>query len=237
MNTLRMHEVGESFTALKIDCSSCVGLCCVAFYFSKSDGFPYDKVAGERCVHLKQDHRCEIHSELHARGLKGCTSYDCFGAGQKVTHLTSESALEGKTGCDTMFMKFNIARQLHEMLWYLNDALTFTNDQQSRNHLAELIGSMEEYANAPAPDLDLVALRARVNTQLKEVRQEVERRVTNHTRTGKSNFKPRRDKDYSGKNLRALSLVGVDFSGAWLMETNFAEADLTGANVIGADFR
>ena len=38
------------FNHLKIDCSKCFGLCCVALFFSKCDGFPTDKGAGKPCL-------------------------------------------------------------------------------------------------------------------------------------------------------------------------------------------
>ena len=41
------------FNHLKIDCSKCFGLCCVALFFSKCDGFPTDKGAGKPCLNLK----------------------------------------------------------------------------------------------------------------------------------------------------------------------------------------
>jgi uncharacterized protein YjbI with pentapeptide repeats len=76
------------FKDLKIDCGNCFGFCCVALYFSKVDGFPKDKSSGEPCVNLNSDFTCKVHKDLRKKGLKGCTSYDCFGAGQKVAKIT-----------------------------------------------------------------------------------------------------------------------------------------------------
>jgi uncharacterized protein YjbI with pentapeptide repeats len=69
---------------LKIDCQKCFGFCCVALYFSASEGFPTDKDAGKPCINLQSDFNCAVHKNLRQKGLKGCTAYDCFGAGQKV---------------------------------------------------------------------------------------------------------------------------------------------------------
>ena len=70
---------------LKIDCEKCSGLCCVALYCTKTDGFPANKEAGIPCKNLMRDFRCNIHSELADKNMRGCLAYDCFGAGQKVT--------------------------------------------------------------------------------------------------------------------------------------------------------
>ena len=73
---------------LRADCEKCFGLWCVALYFSASEGFPVDKNAGMPCINLKTDFNCSVHKNLRKRGLKGCTAYDCFGAGQKVAQIT-----------------------------------------------------------------------------------------------------------------------------------------------------
>lgn len=72
---------------LRIDCSKCFGLCCTALYFLASDGFLADKEAGLPCKNVDKGFKCIIHNELRKKGLRGCTSYDCFGAGQKTAQL------------------------------------------------------------------------------------------------------------------------------------------------------
>ena len=67
---------------LKIQCHECHGLCCVALYFSKIDGFPEDKLAGNPCNHLLDNNQCHIYNSLKEMKMKGCMIYDCFGAGQ-----------------------------------------------------------------------------------------------------------------------------------------------------------
>ncbi len=68
---------------LRVNCKKCFGLCCIALYFSASEGFPTNKDAGKPCINLKSDFTCSVHQNLRNKGLKGCTAYDCFGAGQK----------------------------------------------------------------------------------------------------------------------------------------------------------
>ena len=68
-------------------CRSCYGLCCVALARSIPDGFPETRLPGEPCSFLQPDFRCAIHAELSARGLFGCETYHCLGAGQMVSGL------------------------------------------------------------------------------------------------------------------------------------------------------
>ncbi|CAM5481560.1 hypothetical protein SHIRM173S_07111 [Streptomyces hirsutus] len=73
---------------LRGDCAQCFGLCCVALPFTASAAFAVDKEAGRPCRNLREDHRCGIHARLRQEGFSGCTVYDCFGAGQKVSQVT-----------------------------------------------------------------------------------------------------------------------------------------------------
>lgn len=66
------------------DCTRCAALCCLALAFDTSLGFAFDKPAGEPCPELRH-HRCGIHGQRAARGLRGCETYDCGGAGERVT--------------------------------------------------------------------------------------------------------------------------------------------------------
>lgn len=38
------------YEKLKNDCGKCFGFCCVALYFSDTEGFPNDKEAGKPCI-------------------------------------------------------------------------------------------------------------------------------------------------------------------------------------------
>jgi hypothetical protein len=73
---------------LEADCASCAALCCVAPAFAKSSDFAIDKPAGQACRNLGGDFRCTIHERLEPAGFKGCTVFDCFGAGQRITQET-----------------------------------------------------------------------------------------------------------------------------------------------------
>ena len=112
--------------SLRADCESCFGLCCVVPAFSASADFAITKKAGQACPNLKPNFRCGIHTRLRGEGFRGCTVYDCFGAGQKVSQVTFGGAdwQEAPRTAKQMFEVFPIMRDLHELLWYLAEALT-----------------------------------------------------------------------------------------------------------------
>ena len=116
---LRVSEIdNKNISKLKIDCEKFFRLCCVALFFSKSDGFPQDKIAGKPCINLQPDFKCSIHKDLRKKGLKGCMSYDCFGADQKVSQVIfkGQDWIKSSEIANKMFDVFLIIRQLHEML-------------------------------------------------------------------------------------------------------------------------
>ena len=57
--------------------------------------------------------------------MPGCVAYDCFGAGQHVTQVTFAGAdwRESPGTAERMFDVFAVMRQLHELAWYLTEAL------------------------------------------------------------------------------------------------------------------
>ena len=107
---------------LRADCSRCVGLCCVAPAFARSAEFAVDKPAGTPCAHLRADFRCGIHVDLRDRGFSGCTVFDCLGAGQRVTAAFAGRDWHMPDVTAPMFAAFAVARQVHELLWYLDEA-------------------------------------------------------------------------------------------------------------------
>ena len=111
---------------LRADCSRCAGLCCVAPAFTASADFAIDKPAGHACPHLRGDFRCGIHDRLRPAGFAGCGVYDCFGAGQRVVQHTfqGEDWRRSSRRAEEMFTAFNRMRGLHELLWYLAEAIT-----------------------------------------------------------------------------------------------------------------
>jgi len=212
-------------TDLQADCGSCFGLCCVALTFSKSADFAIDKPAGEPCPNLDETFRCTIHSKLRPKGFQGCTVYDCFGAGQEISRRAGQSWRE-QPG-QQMFAALPILRQLHELLWYLIEALEYkTLDAEVRTAIARV---EDVGRTADLTTVDVVAERAFVNELLLK---------TSHLVRGKQpKKKERRGADLIGARLHKADLQKANLRGAYLIGADLRDADLRQADLIGADFR
>lgn len=234
-------EYDGLFKHLKIDCGACFGLCCVALYFSTSEGFPANKDAGKPCINLQSDFSCAVHHDLRNKGLKGCTAYDCFGAGQKIAKVTYKGKdwrKEPKVS-KQMFETFLIMRQLHEMLWYLTQAFTLEATDIIKDDLYLMMKQTEQLTNLE-PDslmkLDIDAHRTKVNLLLRQVSERVRAKVCqNNKASGKKNLA--KGFSFIGADLRKVNLIGADFGGALLIAANLKGTDLSGANLIAADLR
>jgi hypothetical protein len=113
-------------SALRADCSRCVGLCCVVPAFRAIQGFGFDKPPHMACRHLANDCRCSIHERRIERGFVGCVGFDCYGAGQRVVkelcvgrnwRATSDSA-------DLVFLAYESFLVLHRLMAALTVAAT-----------------------------------------------------------------------------------------------------------------
>ncbi|NSB34672.1 pentapeptide repeat-containing protein [Clostridium saccharoperbutylacetonicum] len=229
--------------SLRINCEKCFGFCCVALYFSASEGFPTNKEAGKPCLNLKSDFTCKIHKNLRKKGLKGCTAYDCFGAGQKVAQVTyaGQDWQKAPEVAEEMFEVFLIMRQLHEMLWYLTQAANVQTEEKIKTKLNSLISEMNNITQS-TPEviikLDVEAYRDKVNYLLKQTSEAVRSKVLKGQKSSLKHKKTIAGRaDFFGANLKKISLRGADLRGAFLIAANLSENDLTGADLIGADLR
>lgn len=228
---------------LRVDCKNCFGLCCVALYFSASEGFPTNKDAGKPCINLQSDFTCSVHKSLRKKGLKGCTAYDCFGAGQKVAQVTfrGQDWRQAPESADEMFKAFLIMRQLHEMLWYLSEAFILQTDQGIKEEIRLLIEDTESLTLLEVNSLlalDLAEHRNKVNSLLKSTSELVRSKAKggrNHNSRSR-NINSRRS-DYFGADLRKTNLRGADLRGACIIAANLRGVDLSFADLIGADLR
>jgi hypothetical protein len=132
--------------SLRADCERCCGLCCVAPTFSASADFAINKAAGQPCPHLQADFLCSIHDRLRQKGFPGCAVYDCFGAGQKVVQIAfgGQDWRRAPQIARRMFDAFTIMRQLHELLWYLIEALELPPARPLRRELTVALDSLQE---------------------------------------------------------------------------------------------
>ncbi|MGW6905159.1 pentapeptide repeat-containing protein [Streptomyces sp. NPDC054940] len=221
---------------LRGDCERCFGLCCVALPFTASADFAIDKPAGKPCRNLQDDHRCGIHARLRQSGFNGCTVYDCFGAGQKVSQVTF-GGQDWRTGsreqARRMFDVFPAVRQLHELLWYLTEALTLPAARSVHAELRELLETTEAITRGTPEELaalDVAAHRQKVNVLLLKTSELARAGV-------RGRKKDRRGADLMGARLKGADLRGANLRGAYLIAADLTGADLRGADLIGADLR
>ncbi|MFF0003180.1 pentapeptide repeat-containing protein [Streptomyces tibetensis] len=234
LNGMREHQAEQA--ELRGDCERCFGLCCVALPFAASADFAVDKAAGTPCRNLREDHRCGIHARLRQKGFTGCTVYDCFGAGQQVSQITF-GGQDWRTGpperARHMFDVFPVVRQLHELLWYLTEALTLPAARPVHAELREALEKTEELTGGTPEELaalDVAAHRQEVNVLLL--------RTSELARAGfKGRKKDRRGADLMGARLKGADLRGACLRGAYLIAADLTGADLRGADLIGADLR
>lgn len=198
-------ERGRSRLALRAYCDSCFGLCCTALPFTASVDFAADKAAGQPCANLQADFRCGIHGSLRQRGFRGCTVYDCFGAGQKVSQVTFAgiSWRQAPESAKPMFEVFPVMWQLHELLWYLDEALTLPQAQPIYDQLSLAYDETERLTNLDPDALKKIAVaahRAQVNELLLEVSERVRREALRKLQAA-----PGRRKNYG----RGADLIGA----------------------------
>jgi uncharacterized protein YjbI with pentapeptide repeats len=220
---------------LRPDCERCFALCCVAPAFSASADFAIDKNAGEPCPNLKADFRCAIHARLRSQGFPGCAVYDCFGAGQKVSQVTFEGKdwRRAPRTAKQMFEVFTIMRQLHELLWYLTEALALVLARPLHEELRRALDATESLTHkSPSAlmELDLAAHRRDISALLLRA-SELARAGAGHKK------KEHRGADLIGADLRGADLRGANLCGAYLIRADLRGADLRKADLTGADFR
>ena len=237
----RPASPGLGRSALRADCSQCFALCCTALGFRRSADFPVDKPAGTPCLNLADDFSCTIHEALRPRGFRGCTVFDCFGAGQRV----SRQVFEGTSWRDApetsreMFSVFAVVRQLHEMLWLLaeaRDRATTVDSADEATDLAELIDRLLVGTRSEILGVDVEELRGRVRLLLTAVSEEARAGyLAGHVDDAAGDLHPAAD--LVGRDLRSRSLCGADLGGALVIAADLRGCDLTGVDLLGADLR
>jgi uncharacterized protein YjbI with pentapeptide repeats len=229
-------------TQLHADCANCAGLCCVALAFVKMGGFAFDKDAGEPCRNLQDDFGCGIHAELRERGFPGCTVFDCQGAGQKVTQLTFAGRDWRDEGADRefMFATFHVMRPLHELLWYLIDAMARPAAATLHAELDRAHDHIDALTRRSAEEImrsDLAGERERVREVLIRASALVRAGVRSGRPSTRAARRAQPGADLMGADLAGQDLRGADLRGARLIAADLHGADLREADLIGADVR
>ncbi|WP_431923872.1 pentapeptide repeat-containing protein [Amycolatopsis tucumanensis] len=223
--------------ALRADCANCFGLCCVALPFAASADFAVDKDAGTPCRNLLDDFRCGIHARLRDEGFTGCTVFDCFGAGQRISQETfgGRDWRQAPETREAMFAAFPVMRQLHELLYHLTQALALPAARPVHDDLRAALAETERMAGSNAADLvrlDVAGHREQVSALLLRA-SELARGKRGKNRRGADLIGAK----LRGADLRAANLRGAYLIGADLRRADLRQADLRQADLIGADFR
>ncbi|MFF2177774.1 pentapeptide repeat-containing protein [Lysinibacillus sp. NPDC058147] len=236
------YTIGKKIReGLQADCQSCFGLCCTALNIAASSDFAINKAAGTPCPNLQSDFSCQIHSTLRDQGFKGCTVFDCLGAGQKVSQTTfhGQDWRQHPEISEKMFSAFPIMEQLYEMIAYVSEALSYTVDSSLFNKLHIQYEQLQRTIELEADDLlaiDIPNFRLPVNDLLLETSEQIRQSLI--VKIGKNTRKyDNRGVDWIGKNLKDKDLRATDLRGAYLIATNFQNANLRGVDFIGADLR
>ncbi|MFC4067598.1 pentapeptide repeat-containing protein [Actinoplanes subglobosus] len=161
--------------------------------------------------------------------------FDCFGAGQRITQETfggrdwrSAPELSGD-----MFALLPVVRQLHELMWYLTEALKLDEARRLHPELRAALDETDALAGGDPADLrrlDVEAYRVKIVPLLRRVSETVRSRIGG------------RRPDHSGarligRRLRGADLRGASFRGALLIGADLRGADLRRADFTGADMR
>jgi uncharacterized protein YjbI with pentapeptide repeats len=131
-----------------------------------------------------------------------------------------------------MFRVFPIVRDLHELLWYVSEALTLSAASPLHDDLRAALEETERHTRC-SPDalveLDVAAHRRSVNNLLLE--------ASELARAGIKHKQDHRGADLVGVDLKGVDLRGAGLRGACLIGADLRRADLRVADVTGADFR
>jgi uncharacterized protein YjbI with pentapeptide repeats len=130
-----------------------------------------------------------------------------------------------------MFAALPVLRGLHELLWYVDEALALDTSWALRTELEAVLDACRRRAASPGAtilDVDLTPLRERVGPLLRQASLLARAGIGGHDHAGD---------DLSGADLRAADLRGACFRGALLIGARLDDADLTRADLLGADLR
>lgn len=220
---------------LHADCGNCFALCCVALPFTASADFAVDKDAGRPCHNLRADFRCGIHTRLRADGYSGCTGFDCFGAGQQVSQVTfaGRDWRQHPATARQMFDVFPVMRQLHELLWYLTDALSRPAAHELHHDLRNALDRIRHHTAGDPAQLT----RATATTHRADIEPLLTRTSELVRATAPAPATKQGQRRKGGKPGRPRNHRGADLIGAALANTDLRRANLRGAYLIAADLR
>jgi hypothetical protein len=150
-----------------------------------------------------------------------------------------------------MFAAFAVVRNLHELLYYLDEALALRPARRLRGELREAFDGIEDLASGPVDGLlalDMAPLRHGVGDLLDRVSTLVRANAGGGADSdaggggaggagGGRRKRDRRGADLVGAVLTGADLRGTTFRGALLIGADLRGADLRLADLLGVDLR
>jgi hypothetical protein len=137
-----------------------------------------------------------------------------------------------------MFAAFAVAKQLHEILWYLVEAQSLTFDPDTAHAVRTLRGHLEAMLDGSVSVLlsaDVEQLRADVRAVLIGISAEAR---ASYSAAGDDHLQGlAAGADLMGRNLSHRTLCGADLRGAYLIAADLRGSDLAGVDLLGADLR
>ncbi len=139
-----------------------------------------------------------------------------------------------------MFAVFDVMRQLHELLWYLNEARTLAAADNMRGAIDRAFSQTEDLTNtSPGTliNLDTDAHRDFVNGILTQASELARASTPNRRDLRGANLigADLAETDLRGASLRGAALVGAHMQGSDLRLADFTGADVRGCNLTAAD--
>jgi uncharacterized protein YjbI with pentapeptide repeats len=162
--------------------------------------------------------------------------YDCFGAGQKVSQETfggRDWRGSHPQAAQQMFDVFRVMQGLHELLWYLSEALTLPAAHSMHGELnlaLEKTNHLTERSSDDLLHLDLAAHQRDIDALLQQASELVRADIQHRKKDLKA-------ADLAQANLRGANLRGANMRGACLIAAHLERADLRSADLLGADLR
>ncbi len=161
--------------------------------------------------------------------------FDCFGAGQQISRSTyaGRDWHADPAGAGQMFAAFGVMRHLHELLYYLTEALELPRARRLHAEVAEARDGILALTDG-SPDellaLDVAPLRTGVGDLLA--------RVSDLARSSAGGRKrDRRGADLVGAVLTGTNFRGATLRGAYLIGADLTDADLRDTDLLGTDLR
>ena len=157
-------------TELRADCTRCCGLCCVGPAFDADQGFGFNKPAHTPCANLDRDFRCAIHGELRQRGFPSCQTFDCYGAGQRVTQrlFAGKSWKTSPELAVRMFDAYRKYRSLHELMALLQTAIRQAATPEALE-LQGLYQRIDDLCESGVVEINIATLRKQVLNRLRQL--------------------------------------------------------------------